>query len=79
MGSVMEWGRLCWLLLLLALLAVTVMAGDPARDTDGDGLRDHIDDIDDDNDGIFDEDDEDDDGDGVLDIQDPDWFPHNEM
>ena len=31
--------------------------------------RDHIDDIDDDNDGILDIEDEDDDGDGIIDIQ----------
>merc|ERR1712112_136391 len=49
------------------------------RDTDGDGLRDHVDDLDDDNDGIPDIQDDDDDGDGVKDREDSDWFSHDEM
>jgi len=52
---------------------------DLSRDTDADGLRDHVDDDDDDNDGILDHEDEDDDGDGILDIQDPDWEGHDEI
>merc|ERR1739842_294988 len=49
------------------------------RDTDGDGLRDHVDDPDEDNDGIPDIQDDDDDGDGVKDREDSDWFSHDEM
>merc|ERR1712059_144166 len=49
------------------------------RDTDGDGLRDHVDDSDDDNDGIPDLQDDDDDGDGIRDREDSDWFAHDEM
>lgn len=41
------------------------------RDTDGDGIPDHLDD-DDDNDGIPDYLDDDDDGDGILDVEDED-------
>lgn len=41
------------------------------RDTDGDGIPDHLDD-DDDNDGIPDHLDDDDDGDGILDVEDED-------
>merc|ERR1712110_1154511 len=42
---------------------------DIQKDSDGDGLRDHINDPDDD----------DDDGDGVTDREDSDWFAHDEM
>jgi len=41
--------------------------------------RDHINDPDDDNDGIPDLEDDDDDGDGVTDREDSDWFAHDEM
>merc|ERR1739842_214009 len=41
---------------------------DLQKDSDGDGLRDHINDPDDDND-----------GDGVTDREDSDWFAHDEM
>merc|ERR1712212_1461350 len=51
---------------------------DLQKDSDGDGLRDHINDPDDDNDGIPDLED-DDDGDGVTDREDSDWFAHDEM
>merc|ERR1712105_244145 len=47
---------------------------DLQKDSDGDGLRDHINDPDDDNDGIPDLEDDDDDGDGVNDREDSDWF-----
>merc|ERR1712079_775577 len=40
---------------------------DLQKDSDGDGLRDHINDPDDD------------DGDGVTDREDSDWFAHDEM
>ena len=53
--------------LLLAILGIVFAAKDLNRDTDGDGLRDHVDDYDDDNDNIPDIHDEDDDGDGLLD------------
>merc|ERR1712184_175554 len=52
---------------------------DLQKDSDGDGLRDHINDPDDDNDGIPDLEDDDDDGDGVNDREDSDWFAHDEM
>merc|ERR1711934_213747 len=52
---------------------------DLQKDSDGDGLRDHINDPDDDNDGIPDLEDDDDDGDGVTDREDSDWFAHDEM
>merc|ERR1712039_1016840 len=52
---------------------------DLQKDSDGDGLRDHINDPDDDNDGIPDLEDDDDDGDGVNDREDLDWFAHDEM
>merc|ERR1711963_1351192 len=52
---------------------------DLQKDSDGDGLRDHINDPDDDNDGIPDLEDDDDDGDGVTDREDLDWFAHDEM
>merc|ERR1712141_329298 len=39
---------------------------DLQKDSDGDGLRDHINDLDDDNDGI-------------PDLEDSDWFAHDEM
>ena len=55
--------------LLLAILGVVFAAKDLNRDTDGDGLRDHVDDYDDDNDNIPDVHDEDDDGDGLLDSE----------
>ena len=55
--------------LLLAILGVVFAAKDLNRDTDGDGLRDHVDDYDDDNDNIPDVHDEDDDGDGLLDAE----------
>merc|ERR1711863_187384 len=42
---------------------------DLQKDSDGDGLRDHINDPEDD----------DDDGDGVTDREDSDWFAHDEM
>ena len=42
---------------------------DLTKDSDGDGLRDNVDDLDDDNDSILDVYDEDDDGDGLLDIE----------
>ena len=54
--------------LLLAILGIVFAAKDLNRDTDGDGLRDHID-YDDDNDNIPDIHDEDDDGDGLLDAE----------
>ena len=53
--------------LLLALLGLVFAAKDLSKDTDGDGLKDHVDDYDDDNDNIPDIHDEDDDGDGLLD------------
>merc|ERR1712001_524176 len=46
---------------------------DLQKDSDGDGLRDHI------NDPIPDLEDDDDDGDGVTDREDSDWFAHDEM
>ena len=49
--------------LLLALLGLVFAAKDLSKDTDGDGLKDHVDDYDDDNDNIPDIHDEDDDGD----------------
>ena len=65
------------------LVMISMAKKDLNKDSDGDGLmywyclshfyiilsdlRDHIDDKDDDNDGILDVDDEDDDGDGILD------------
>merc|ERR1712212_1329581 len=52
---------------------------DLQKDSDGGGLRDHINDPDDDNDGIPDLEDDDDDGDGVTDREDSDWFAHDEM
>ena len=55
--------------LLLAILGIVFAAKDLNRDTDGDGLRDHVDDYDDDNDNIPDIHDEDDDGDGLLDTE----------
>ena len=58
---------------VLVLVAVTRGQRDLTRDTDGDGLRDHVNDYDDDNDGILDIHDEDDDGDGVVDTLDEDW------
>lgn len=67
---------------MVLLLAAFVMAKkdrDINRDSDGDGLRDHVDDFDDDNDGILDKFDEDDDGDGIPDVEDGDWYPHDEM
>merc|ERR1711962_61613 len=65
--------------LLLVLGCVIYASKDINRDTDGDGLRDHIEDEDDDNDGILDVHDEDDDGDGIPDTDDEDWFEHDEM
>ena len=67
--------RLCLVLVLLAVLLVLVVRAemDLSRDTDGDGLRDHVNDYDDDNDGVLDIHDDDDDGDGVLDTHDEDW------
>ena len=41
--------------------------------------RDHVDDFDDDNDGIPDIEDNDDDGDGIRDREDDDWFIYDEM
>ena len=55
--------------LLLALLGLVFAAKDLSKDTDGDGLKDHVDDYDDDNDNIPDVHDEDDDGDGLLDSE----------
>ena len=55
--------------LLLAILGIVFAAKDLNRDTDGDGLKDHVDDYDDDNDNIPDIHDEDDDGDGLLDTE----------
>ena len=55
--------------LLLAILGIVFAAKDLNRDTDGDGLKDHVDDYDDDNDNIPDIHDEDDDGDGLLDAE----------
>merc|ERR1711910_253703 len=52
---------------------------DLQKDSDGNGLRDHINDLDDDNDGIPDLEDDDDDGDGVTDREDSDWFAHDGM
>merc|ERR1712062_200359 len=60
-------------LLVLCLVAMVYSAFDINRDTDGDGLKDHVNDPDDDNDGILDIHDEDDDGDGILDSHDEDW------
>lgn len=71
-----------WMLLVILLVVVVVMAKqeiDINRDSDGDGLRDHVDDFDDDNDGILDKFDDDDDGDGIPDREDDDWHPHDEM
>ena len=67
------------------ILVTVFAKKDLARDTDGDGqryrkndqdqkkkpfyCRDHVDDIDDDNDGILDVDDIDDDGDGIMDVE----------
>merc|ERR1711978_694475 len=67
------------LILLLALVSVSWAWVDLDKDSDGDGLRDHVDDYDDDNDGILDIHDEDDDGDGIRDLEDPDWFSHDEV
>merc|ERR1712037_664318 len=72
-------GALLVLVLLLVLVVPAIDHDDWNRDTDGDGLRDHIEDLDDDNDGILDVNDEDDDGDGVLDRDDEDWYQHDEM
>jgi len=66
-------------LLLIVGLVLAEAHKDLNRDTDGDGLRDHVDDFDDDNDGILDVDDEDDDGDGIPDVEDSDWYSHDEM
>ena len=66
-------------LLSLLLLTVATAWKDPTKDSDGDGLMDHVDDLDDDNDGILDVEDEDDDGDGIVDHEDPDWFSHDEV
>merc|ERR1712227_851405 len=63
----------CLLLLMLTVVIVNAFS-DINRDSDGDGLRDHIDDFDDDNDGIIDIEDDDDDGDGIKDREDEDWF-----
>jgi len=70
------------LLLLLAFLALSLALNQPdlTLDSDGDGLYDHVNDMDDDNDGIMDIHDEDDDGDGIVDTQDSDWVgKHFEM
>ena len=56
-------------LFLAVLLGLALATKDLTRDSDGDGLRDHVDDMDDDNDSIPDTLDEDDDGDGVLDTE----------
>merc|ERR1712141_51743 len=79
MGSLAQSGKmisrllLLFLLLSVVLLVVTSGERDLARDTDGDGLRDYVNDPDDDNDGILDIHDDDDDGDGILDAHDEDW------
>ena len=67
--------RLLLVLIVLSILLVLVTGAemDLNRDTDGDGLRDHVNDYDDDNDGVLDIHDDDDDGDGVLDAHDEDW------
>jgi len=67
------------MLLVMLMMVVVFSRRDLNKDTDGDGLKDHIDDLDDDNDGILDVEDEDDDGDGILDPEDPDWADHDEM
>ena len=73
------------ILLLAMLASLTYGWVDLELDSDGDGLkwdknilwifpfwiysRDHVDDFDDDNDGILDIHDEDDDGDGIVDLE----------
>ena len=71
--SLRLWLMFVVLSVVLVLVAVTRGQRDLTRDTDGDGLRDHVNDYDDDNDGILDIHDEDDDGDGVVDTLDEDW------
>ena len=71
--SLRLWLMFAVLSVVLVLVAVTRGQRDLTRDTDGDGLRDHVNDYDDDNDGILDIHDEDDDGDGVVDTLDEDW------
>ncbi|XP_023322355.1 uncharacterized protein LOC111696839 [Eurytemora carolleeae] len=70
---------LVFFLLLLIGICFSLSSQDLNKDTDGDGLRDHVDDFDDDNDGVPDVEDDDDDGDGILDREDQDWFEHDEM
>merc|ERR1712179_879853 len=67
------------ILLLAMLVSLTHGWVDLDLDSDGDGLKDHVDDYDDDNDGVLDIHDEDDDGDGIVDIEDPDWLYHGEV
>jgi len=62
--------RVIIVLLLLTFLIGLVFSGkDLTKDSDGDGLYDNVDDLDDDNDGILDIHDEDDDGDGIKDLE----------
>merc|ERR1711976_505084 len=69
----MNFRHFCVLLLVFALILTVYCRLHMSRDTDGDGLKDHVNDYDDDNDGILDIHDEDDDGDGILDTHDEDW------
>merc|ERR1712168_943866 len=72
--------RVIFVLLLLTFIIGIVFSGkDLTKDSDGDGLFDNVDDLDDDNDGILDIHDEDDDGDGIKDLEDSDWFGHDEI
>jgi len=72
--------RIIIVLLLLTFLIGLVFSGkDLTKDSDGDGLYDNVDDLDDDNDGILDIHDEDDDGDGIKDLEDSDWYGHDEI
>merc|ERR1712179_815842 len=77
--TVITMSRLLLLLLLVLFVGLVFSAKDMTKDTDGDGLYDHVDDMDDDNDGILDVHDADDDGDGIEDVEDPDWFGHDEI
>jgi len=72
--------KLSIFLLLFIIIGLVWSEPDLTRDSDGDGLFDHVNDLDDDNDGIMDIHDEDDDGDGIVDTQDTDWVgKHFEM
>jgi len=79
MGREQSLAILICVFFFVMLVAMVSSKRDMSLDTDGDGLRDHVDDFDDDNDGLPDHVDEDDDGDGIMDHQDEDWFEHDEV